>query len=273
MNPRLTLWLAFLGVMIALAVVSGTATAPVAALLIGLFAAALALSVFGSTQTAALVRQSRSALTEAAAARRMSPEAREAAQRARARGASDADTLLLDIGVFTTDHGPDGVTMRRTRSVSLDEHSVRPFVTLDVAPRAADRQAVVRFEMRDSSGQSQYIHEQKVFLRDGQMNILADHQLPLRDNPRLSLAGEWDLRISIDGVLLGAQAFTVSPPLDRRFGGGETARTAAPARREDAPPTRLQDRPPRRTLDAEDGEPLTLEELLRSQTDGRRGRS
>src|SRR5690606_4120924 len=110
----------------------------------------------------------------------------------------------------------EGMVMRRTRSISKDDDGVRPYATLHVGPSAADTTSIIRFEMIDHNGEQQYIHEMKTYLRDGQMNILADHQLPLARNERLSGAGDGDLRIYVDGVLLGALSFTVAPSVRER---------------------------------------------------------
>lgn len=255
-------WLAILGAMVAVALVSGAfASAPTAALLVvGLYLAALGLSFAGARETTRLLRQSRDALSDAANARKMTPNAREATQRARRRGAAGDGLVLLDIGLITTQGHGDGMTMRRTRAVSLDEDGVRPYVTLQVDPREADRSTIIRFEMLDTSGQSQYIHEQKTFLRDGQMNIIADHHLPLADNPRANTVGDWDLRVSVNGDLLGAQTFTVSPSLEDRF----RARPGTQDAQHSAQPGAVS----RRRIEDVRGEgdaPLSLEDLLRSQ--------
>ena len=80
--------------------------------------------------------RSRSSLT----LMRMSSEAREAVERARRRGGYFDDGLtLLDIGLITSQSNREGMVMRRTRNVSLDDDGVRPFITLHVQPAEADQ--------------------------------------------------------------------------------------------------------------------------------------
>jgi hypothetical protein len=178
--------------------------------------------------------------------------------RARRRGSYlFSDITLIDIGLISTHSTAEGMVMRKSRTISGDDDGVRPFVTLHIEPGEADRNALVRYEIIDHNGQSQYVHEMKVYLRDGEMNILADHHLPLLNNERIGGAGgDWDLRVSVDGILAGVFSFAVTPSLterDRRFSQADTR-----ARQ------RLEDRP------ADD--PVRLGELLRKPQDQQRDR-
>jgi hypothetical protein len=243
-------WLTILGAMVVLAMVSGALTAPVTIALVLLYAFALGASLI-DFRANELIERSRASFTAA----KMSPDAREAVERARRRGSViGAGFNLLDIGLIATATTERGLDMRRTRSVSKDDDGVRPFITLRVEPHQADRITVVRYEMIDQNGQTAYVHEMKTFLRDGDMNILADHQLPLYGNEDAIAAGEWDLRVYVDGSLIAAHSFSVAPSVDERLG---RSRRAA-----DAP----QQQAARRiaTPDASEG-PVSLEELLRSQ--------
>lgn len=183
---------------------------------------------------------------------RMSAQAREASERARRRSNFAPPGLaLLDIGLISLVTSPDGsMIMRRGRQVSLDDKGVRPYITLNVDPQSADRSAMIRFEIIDHTGQTQYVHEMKTFLRDGEMNILADTQLPLLDNDRLPGAGDWDLRVSVDSMTVGMLSFHTTPSIIAR------SRQFAPDLGDDAP-VRLQD-------DADDSSPMTLEDLMRA---------
>jgi hypothetical protein len=245
---RNTAWLAALTAIIMVAIVSGAATPAAMLALIALLGAALAASFIE-------VRPNR--LREAIPASplsmmRMSAQAREATERARRRGGSTPPGLdLLDIGLIALVTSQDGsMIMRRGRQVSLDDKGVRPYITLNIDPQSADRNATVRFEILDHNGQTQYVHEMKTFLRDGEMNILADTQLPLFDNDRLPGAGDWDLRVSVDGLTMGLLSFTTTPSIIAR------SRQFAPPVANDAP-IRLQD-------EADDSTPMTLEDLMRS---------
>jgi hypothetical protein len=210
---RHTAWLAVLATLVMLVTLSGTASAPVTAALLSLFAVALVASIIEFQPKRLLENVSSSPL----AMMRMSPQAREAVERARRRTAYAPPGLnLLDVGLISLQSSTDGMVMRRSRMVSLDESGVRPYITLHIDPSEADRNAVVRFEILDQNGTVQYIHEMKTYLRDGEMNILADHQLPLAGNERLAGAGDWDLRVSIDGTLLGLLTFTTTPSINNR---------------------------------------------------------
>ncbi len=237
-------WLTVLGAAVAVAALSGVASLPVTVTLLGVYFAALAATVldFAPEQ---LLDRSRSSLT----LMRMSPEAREAVERARRRGSLPDDSLtLLDVGLITSQATREGMNMQRTRSVSLDEDGVRPFISLYVQPNMAEHLVRIRFELIDAGGQEQYVHEMRTNLHDGEMNILADHQMPLFENRQALQAGDWDLRVSIDGKLVGAHTFALTPSLNDRFGGVD--------QRSD----RLTQR------DKTDETPMSLEDLLRSRS-------
>lgn len=239
-------WLVVLGSLVGIAVLAG-ATPLVAATLLGIYLLAAGATLI-EMKPERLIDRSRSSLTQM----RMSSEAREAVERARRRGGMPAEGLtLLDVGLITAHSNREGMVMRRTRSVSLDDDGVRPFITLHVQPEYADQTARFRFEIIDGSGAPQYVHEMRTYLRDGEMNILADHQLPLAESASLQ-SGDWDLRVFIDGKLLGAHMFTLAPSLNDRF-------------------RRFEERDAERISLREKGEqdeeaPLSLEELLRSRS-------
>jgi hypothetical protein len=246
MRRRPYAWLLILGLMIGIALISGAAIPLEATLaLLALYAVALGAS-FINFKPEQLLDRSRSSLTMM----RMSTEAREAVERARRRGSIlNSSLTLLDIGLITSQTSREGMVMRRTRSVSKDDDGVRPFITMHVQPESADQTAVLRFEMLDQNGQMQYIHEMRTYLRDGEMNILADHHLPLTGNDQIQGAGDWDLRIYVNGTLMGAHTFNLTPSINERFGRYE---------REEQ-----EERP--RLRYAEEEQPMSLEDLLRSE--------
>lgn len=239
-RPRNTAWLALLGVLVAVVALSGVAAPSVALALVALYVAALAASVLQIDSRRLRDSVSASPLT----LMRMSPQAREAVDRARRRtNFAPAGLTLLDVGLISLHSSSEGMLMRRSRSVSLDDNGVRPYVTLHVAPESADRHTLVRYEILDPNGQVQYVHEMKTYLRDGEMNILADHHLPLAGNDKLPGAGEWDLRVFMDGGLLGALSFTMTPSLEerrRQFGYDEAADRLREVDSDEAP-TSLED--------------------------------
>jgi hypothetical protein len=252
-------WLTALGAAVAVAILAGT-TPIVSAALLGIYGLA-AVATLIDFKPERLLDRSRSSLTTM----RMSSEAREAVERARRRGAyNDDGPTLLDIGLITAQSNREGMVMRRTRSVSLDDDGVRPFITLHVQSQQADQTARIRFEIIDGGGATQYVHEMRAYLRDGEMNILADHQLPLAENAALQ-SGDWDLRVLLDGKLIGAHMFTLAPSLNDRFRRVGTGANAAP-QQSSTPATRHEgDRLALNDTPSSD-EPLSLEELLRSRS-------
>jgi len=110
----------------------------------------------------------------------------------------------------------DGLAMRRTRNISKDDDGVRPFITLYVHPEEAERQAVIRYEMYNQLGEEQYVHEMKTYLREGELNLLADHHLPLSGNRGIDGSGDWDLRVYVDGNLIGMHNLMLSPSVNER---------------------------------------------------------
>ncbi|MEZ4668919.1 MAG: hypothetical protein R3E39_13510 [Anaerolineae bacterium] len=247
-----TLWLAALGALVLAAGVAGIAEPPIFAALVALYAVALAASLIEFQP-----RRLRDAIPSSPLTRmRMSPQAREATERARRRSSyTPSGLMLLDVGLISLITSSDGsMIMRRGRQSSLDDNGVRPYITLNVEPNDADRNALIRFEIIDHNGQTQYVHEMKTFLRDGEMNILADTQLPLYGNDRLAGAGDWDLRVSIDGMTLGLLSFSMTPSV--------SGRSRQVARRAEAAAIHLED-----TID--DSSPVSLEDLLRTNQNQR----
>jgi hypothetical protein len=248
---RNTAWLAIIGVLTAIVVLSGVATPLVTISLVGLFLLAAAASMIEIRPQRIFNNVSQSPLT----LMRMSAQAREAVERARRRtNYSPAGLTLLDVGLISLQSSSEGMVMRRSRTISLDDDGVRPYITLHIQPDAADRNSVIRYEILDHNGQVQYVHEMKTYLRDGEMNLLADHHLPLLGNERLVGGGEWDLRVSIDGTLVGLLSFTATPSIEARERYMRGTAGAA---------SRLED------VEQEDA-PVSLEDLLRSQQHNKR---
>ena len=239
-------WLTVLAALIGVVLLSGAASAELMTLLVALFGVAFVASMleFQPERLRSSI-SGPSPLTRM----RMSSEAREATDRAHRRIGSyqTTDLTLLDIGLISSQANIDGMVMRKSRTISADDDGVRPFVSLYVPPSEADRQAVLRFEIMDQNGDVRYVHETKTYLRDGEMNILADHHLPLLNNPEVSRAGgDWDLRVSVDSVWLGLLSFTLTPSVLERERDIERSRSS-----------RLSDRA------AET--PMSFEDLLRGQ--------
>ena len=262
-NRRNTIWLASLAALIGIVLISGSVAVEVQALLLGIFALAMVAS-FSPMLRTQLVQtiQQHSPLNRT----RLSPQAREAIERAQSRGGyfGSGSLSMVDLGLIASQSGRDGMVMRRTRSISKDDDGVRPFITLDVPPEEADRNAQIRFEIIDQNGREQYVYEMKVYLRDGEMNILADHHLPLMNNGMVEGMGDWDLRVHLDNALVGIHHFTLNPSYDDRRNrlnrdGGQYYVTESDSDGERAAP-------PRRAAPENEGDiSMSLEELLRGQ--------
>jgi len=247
---NMTPWLIALAALIGIGLLSGAAQPVVAVTLIALFVAALAFSLSGPGIGAGRLSQPRAALTSA----RASQDAREATARARRTGTViNPDMTMMDVGLIALQSDEGDMSMRRTRTVSLDDDGVRPFLTLNVTPAGADRRVIVRFEMRDGMGKIRYVHEMRPYLRAGEMNLLADHQLPLEGNEPAVEPGDWDLRVFVDGLLMGEHIFTVMPSIANRF-----RQSGAEPRSQAARTSRLVDA---------DAAPMSLEDLLRGNVD------
>ena len=157
-------------------------------------------------------RQSRPRIRRVA----MSPSARMA--RSQASHLSDYDDYygLQDVGLIADEPRPDGLQLRRVRLVSLDDEAIRPYIVVDAPRHGHPSQVIVRFEINDSAGHSQFVYEMDYYMRAGENTILPDYRLPLKGNERLNRSGKWDLHIWINGGLMAVHTFSVSPSADER---------------------------------------------------------
>jgi hypothetical protein len=212
---RNTAWLAALGILIGLALLAGggTLSAPVQIALIAIFAVAVVASLVNFDTDNPLLESLRTTPVRG----RMTLEAREAESRARARGLYyRGGSTMLDVGLIAIQSSQDGMSMRRTFEVSKDDDGVRPFITLFVQPKDAERNAVVRFEIYDHHGSPKFIYETRKFLRAGEMTILSDNYLPLAGNSQIDSVGDWESRVYVDGNLMAVQPLTVLPSVAER---------------------------------------------------------
>lgn len=214
LKRRNTAWLTTLGLLIAFALIAGGLEIGVQLLLLGIFAIAMIASVVElGRERETLI----DAIKRAPLRQRISPQAKESVERARARGGFvNNNLMLLDVGLIASQSSYEGMAMRRTRNISKDDDGARPFVTLYVDSQEADRNVLVRFEIVDQNGEQQYIHEMKSYLRDGEMSIMADHHLPLAGNRDIQGYGDWDLRVYIDGNLASMHNFLLGPSVNER---------------------------------------------------------
>ncbi|MFQ3567966.1 MAG: hypothetical protein SNJ59_13320 [Aggregatilineales bacterium] len=110
--------------------------------------------------------------------------------------------LPVDIGVMSFSGEQDPV-IYRTRSIPDDVDYIQPFVQLRLPTRAIGR---VRFEILDSDRQVLFIHEDYHEFERGRNLITPTARLPIHDAH--NMRGDWELRVSADGVLLAAHTFT-----------------------------------------------------------------
>jgi hypothetical protein len=184
---------------------------------------AVLLAIFALASVASMVEIGKEreniidALRRAPIRQRVSPQAKEAIERARSRGGyMNNDLVMLDVGLITVQSSVEGMAMRRTRSISKDDDGARPFVTLNVEASEAERNATIRFEIFNQHGDQKFVHEMKAYLREGEMNIMTDHHLALAGNRDVTGAGDWDLRVYIDGNLVGMHNFMLAPSMTER---------------------------------------------------------
>ena len=215
LKRRNTAWLMAMGLLIGFALLAAPVSAAVQLSLIGAFAVAVIASMIelGPDRETLL-----DVLQRAPVRRRITPQAREASERAASRAGffNRSEIVMLDIGLIAMQTGLEGLAMRRTRNISKDDDGVRPFITLYVHPEEAERQALIRYEIYNHLGEEQYVYETKTYLREGELNILADHHLPLAGNRGIDGNGDWDLRVYVDNNLIGMHNLMLSPSVNER---------------------------------------------------------
>ena len=215
LKRRNTAWLIAMGLLLGFALLAAPVSAPVQLSLIGAFAVAVIASMIelGPDRETLL-----DVLQRAPVRRRITPQAREAAERAASRAGffNRSGIVMLDIGLIALQTGLEGLAMRRTRSISKDDDGARPFITLYVHPEEAERQAMIRYEIYNHLGEEQYVHETKTYLREGELNVLAEHHLPLAGNRSIDGNGDWDLRVYIDNSLIGMHNLMLAPSVNER---------------------------------------------------------
>ena len=233
LKRRNTAWLITMALLIGFALLAAPISAAVQLSLIGALAVAAIASMIELGPERETLLQ---VLHRAPVRRRITPQAREAAERAAARAGyfNRNGIVMLDIGLIAMQNGVEGLAMRRTRNISKDDDGVRPFITLHVMPEEAERQALIRYEIYNHLGEEQYVHEMKTYLREGELSLLADHHLPLAGNQGVDGNGDWDLRVFVDDNLIGMHNLMLSPSVNerrRRLSGEEEKDTQQQRRR------------------------------------------
>ncbi len=213
LKRRNTAWLAVLGLLTAAGLFAATSI-PLQVMLLSIFA----LAAVASTVEIGRERENlMDALKRAPIRNRVSAQAKEAHERAKARGGyTNNDLMMVDVGLIAVQSSYEGMAMRRTRSISKDDDGVRPFVTLNIDAGEAERHATVRFEIYNQYGEERFVHEMKAYLREGEMSIMTDHHLPLAGNRDIQGTGDWDLRVYLDGNMVGLHNFMLAPSMTER---------------------------------------------------------
>ena len=215
LKRRNTAWLLAMFLLIGFALLAAPVTMAAQVALMGLLAVAVIASMIElGPERASLL----DALNRAPLQRRITPQAREASERAAAQAGyfNRSGIVMLDIGLIAVQTGVEGLAMRRTRNISKDDDGARPFITLFVLPEEAERQALIRYEIYNQLGEEQYVHETKTYLREGELSLLADHHLPLAGNRGVDGNGDWDLRVYVDDNLIGMHNLMLSPSVNER---------------------------------------------------------
>lgn len=109
--------------------------------------------------------------------------------------------LPVDVGVMAF-KGDQEAVVHRTWPVEDDVDYIQPFVQLRLPTKAIGR---VKFEILDSSGETLFIHEDKHQLVRGRNLITPAARLPVHDAQALD--GQWQIRVSADGVLIADHRF------------------------------------------------------------------
>lgn len=124
-----------------------------------------------------------------------------AAVRAAGRDPDSLPVLPVDIGVmsYTGDNDP---VIHRDWAVMDDVDYIQPFVQLRLPRTATGR---IRFELVDSDGEAQFVHEQDYQLERGRNLVVPAARLPVQDQQPVDRP--WELRVIADGVLLAVHEF------------------------------------------------------------------
>lgn len=242
-------WVALIGLIVGLLALSGTLGALGSVVLVGAYVALLA-AIFANSR----LKDLQNMIPVLAASARVTPAARAAVTRARRLSSYNTDETISDVGIIVNEQDRNRRWTRRiAQTVSLDDQALQPYVKLNVPPEHSNRVALIKFEVIDKAGKTQFSRQIEQYVRDGDNLISCDQQLPIRGNDKLGRAGTWDMRVSINGTLAACHSFPVTPATAERraqLGDDGEARAAANLSAPD---------------EVEANMPLSLEDLLREQ--------
>ncbi len=280
-------WLSMMGGIIGLTAILELVTAPLlSVILVGGYGLLLA-ALFATDRLRALQQAIPKAIPNLTVAARATPAAREAVARARRLASASTPEIVTDVGMIVNERTSGGQLRPKaiTSVISLSEQGTQPFVKLNVPPQRSHRTALIKFDIIDREGKTQFSREVQQFVQDGENLITCDRQLPLRDNDRLGRAGAWELQVTVNGTLAACYTFTTTPAGTRSassasgFGASTgTGSASASAPSISARRSRLADdgeaapAPASGSAEEEDeapARPLSLDELLRDQRGGK----
>ena len=213
LHRRDRLWFAIVSILAAIAILAPELAPGARIGIIGLYAIISGLVLF-DFNAASAVRRS----IPKAEKPRGTAQAREALNRAASSGGGDWVGLSLeDIGLIASIRDEDGLTFERTRTISNQFDGVRPYIQIQVGAAMAERRARLRYELTDPTGEAQFVHEENAYLRLGENTLHPDQHMPMGAIPAGQM-GQWDIKVYVDGRLIGLLGFTASPTDDERLG-------------------------------------------------------
>lgn len=213
LRRRDRIWFTIVSLLAAIAVLAPELAIGARIGIIGLYAIIAGLVLFDFDATR-LIRQQIPSPEKS----RSTPQAQEALNRAASSGGGDWVGLTLDdIGLIASVRTEDGLTFQRTRNITNDFDGARPYIQLHVGAAMAERRARVRYELIDPTGETQFVHEDNAYLRLGDNTLHPDQHMPLGDLPAGQM-GKWDIKVYLDGRLMGILGFTAAPTDDERLG-------------------------------------------------------
>jgi len=143
-----------------------------------------------------------------------------AASRAYKHAAFNPDNILTDVGLIYNRRGKDGSWVRQLvnedESVTIDDAALQPYAKFDVLPTNADHVAAITFEIYDQAGRLRFSRQTDQMIRAGENTVLCDRQLPLLRGDPVTRSGTWDLRIILNGEVIGIHSFGVKPSAQQR---------------------------------------------------------
>jgi hypothetical protein len=259
-----TVWLIIVGLILSLVFISGAVAPQVQLGILALYVAMVLVGTgfFTSQEFRSRLpkpeRERYKPLRQRRSRVRVSGAAEKAQARARNTPLYMEEFQLLDIGMIVNEVKSDGMHLRRG-SVTLDDHGIQPYVVIRADSSWADETIRARFEILDQSGSPKFVHEEEVYLREGQNNILSGNRLPLLRRVNEHAPGMWELRVSMGDSVIGLHSFSVGPSMEerRRLIQNDVAQRHVRLR-DDAPHSEAPD-----IQEDNDESPVSLEDLLR----------